>query len=148
MEESDFQITQALHSYFNVGDISQCFVTGLDSKTYLDMVGDSGNGQSKVQQGKIAINSEVDRIYLDTGSVITIEDNHLNRRIVLTSKGSQSAVVWNPWKALSVSSSDLKDDAYRYFLCVETTNAANDVVSVDSGGEYTLAVEYRIENLA
>jgi glucose-6-phosphate 1-epimerase len=39
---------------------------------------------------------------------------------------------------------DLQDDDYTRFVCVETTNAADDVVSVAAGGEFRLVAEYGV----
>ena len=39
---------------------------------------------------------------------------------------------------------DLEDDDYKRLLCVETTNAADDVVNVAAGGEFRLVAEYAL----
>lgn len=132
-------ITQALHTYFTVGDITQTTVQGLDGTTYIDKV---DNGKVKPQSGPVAIAEEVDRIYQGVPAELMIEDAALNRQIRLTATGNQTAVVWNPWVELSAKSGDLTDDAYQKFICVETTNAADDVVTVPPQGDYRLAVTY------
>jgi glucose-6-phosphate 1-epimerase len=73
-----------------------------------------------------------------------IDDPALQRQIRITSTGNQTAVVWNPWVEVSAKSGDLTDDAYQHFVCVETTNAADDVVTVPAQGEFRLAVTYAI----
>jgi D-hexose-6-phosphate mutarotase len=40
--------------------------------------------------------------------------------------------------------SDLADDAFRRFVCVETANAADDVVSVPAGETRTLQTRFVI----
>jgi len=136
-----FDITQALHTYFTVGDIAQTTVQGLDGTTYIDKV----DGQKvKPQSGPIAIAGEVDRIYQGVPSELMIVDGASDRRIRITSTGNQTAVVWNPWVEISKQSGDLTDDAYQQFVCVETTNAADDVVTVAPQSEYRLAVTYDI----
>ncbi|MEM6518178.1 MAG: D-hexose-6-phosphate mutarotase [Cyanobacteria bacterium P01_C01_bin.70] len=134
-----FDITQALHTYFAVGDITQTQVLGLDGTTYIDKVDDQ---KTKSQAGAVAIASEVDRIYQGVPSELTIQDDALDRQIRITSTGSQTAVVWNPWIEVSAKSGDLTDDAYQHFICVETTNAADDVVTVPAREEYRLAAIY------
>jgi len=39
---------------------------------------------------------------------------------------------------------DLEDDDYKRLLCVETTNAADDVVEVAPGGECRMVASYRV----
>ena len=141
MGDRPFDITQALHTYFTVGDITQVAVLGLDGKAYIDKV---DNQVVKLQDGPVVVAAEVDRIYQAVPSELTVVDQTLNRRIRITSTGNQTAVVWNPWAELSAQSGDLTDDAYQRFICVETTNAADDIVTVPAQGEFRLAVTYEI----
>ncbi|MBL8498931.1 D-hexose-6-phosphate mutarotase [Nitrosomonas sp. JL21] len=137
-----FTITQAFHTYFKVGDITRAKVLGLAGCDYLDKAG-GGNAQ-KHQTGDVTIGAEVDRIYLNVGNTLTIDDAALNRRIQITSKNSKTAVVWNPWEKIAKDMADLEDGDYKRLLCVETTNAANDVVEVAAGGECRLVANYRV----
>lgn len=138
-----FTITQALHTYFTVGDITQTQVLGLDGTSYIDKVDDQ---KVKSQSGEVEITAEVDRIYQSVPNELTIVDGALNRRIRINSSGNQTAVVWNPWIELSAKSGDLTNDDYTGFICVETTNAADDVITVPPQDEYRLAVTYEIGN--
>lgn len=138
-----FTITQALHTYFTVGDITQTQVLGLSGTSYIDKVDDK---KVKPQSGEVEITAEVDRIYQAVPNELTIVDGALNRRIRINSSGNQTAVVWNPWVELSAKSGDLTDDDYTRFICVETTNAADDVITVPPQDEYRLAVTYEIGN--
>ncbi len=135
-------ITQAFHTYFKVGDITRAKVSGLAGCDYLDKAG--GGSTQKQQTGDVTIDAEVDRIYLNVGNTLTIDDGALNRRIQITSQGSKTAVVWNPWEKISKDMADLEDDDYKRLLCVETTNAADDVREVAPGGECRLVAEYRV----
>ena len=138
-----FDITQALHTYFTVGDIAQTSVVGLDGTTYIDKVDGS---QVKPQSGPVEIAAEVDRIYQGVPSELIIQDAALGRRIRITSAGNQTTVVWNPWSEISVKMADLEDHDYTRFICVETTNAADDVVTVPAQGEFRLQVIYAIDS--
>jgi glucose-6-phosphate 1-epimerase len=130
-----FPITQALHTYFSVGDISQVKVSGLGGTEYLDKV---DGGQTKTQTGDITIAQEVDRVYLNVPSVLTIDDANLNRQINITSTGSKTAIVWNPWSEIAAKMADLGDADYKHFVCVETANAANEIITVAAGAEYRM----------
>ncbi len=135
-----FQITQALHSYLAVGDITHTAVHGLDGCRYIDKAKGAG-GSVKRQAGAVQINAEVDRIYTDAPASLAVVDGALQRRIDLHSQGSRTAVVWNPWVAIAAGMADLDDDGYQRFVCVETANAADEVITVPPGGEHRLAVE-------
>lgn len=137
-----FSITQAFHTYFKVGDISRTKVLGLADCEYIDKVG--GSNAQKKQSGDVTIDAEVDRIYLNVGNTLTIVDAALNRRIQITSQGSKTAVVWNPWEKIAKDMADLEDDDYKRLLCVETTNAADDVVEVAVEEESRLVTNYKI----
>ena len=139
--DKTFTISQALHTYFNVGDISKVSVEGLDNHDYLDK---AASGEQKQQQGAIEVNAEVDRIYLDAPSELIINDVALERRIHINTSGNKTAVVWNPWSDICAQMADLEDNAYQQFICVETTNAADDTVDIEPGGEYVLSAEYKV----
>lgn len=137
-----FSITQAFHTYFKVGDITRAKVLGLAGCDYLDKTG--GGSVQKHQTGDVIIDAEVDRIYLNVGNTLTIDDSVLNRRIQITSQGSKTAVVWNPWEKIAKDMADLEDADYQRLLCVETTNAATDVAEVAPGRECRLVASYRV----
>ena len=137
-----FSVTQAFHTYFKVGDISQINVLGLEGTDYIDK---TSNSAQKHQTGAVMIDTEVDRIYLGVQGQLVIDDAAMKRRIQITSRGSKTAVVWNPWEKISAEMGDLQDDDYRRLLCVETSNAATDVVEVAPQSEFRLVANYRVE---
>lgn len=134
-------ISQALHSYFRVGDITRASVLGLDGINYLDKASDSAR---KTQSGPLTISSEVDRIYTDTSGELSIDDAALERKITITSSGCSTTVVWNPWVEIAASMADLDDDDYLQMLCVETANAGPETVTIAAGDCYRLTAEYSI----
>ncbi len=137
-----FKITQALHTYFSIADISQTQLVGLDGVSYLDKVTDAD--QPKEQEGVITINEEVDRIYIDAPSQLTLLDTDSEHKVAIRSNGSNTTVVWNPWIDISKKSSDLSDDAYLRFICVETANAAKDVIAIEPNKSCTIEAEYTV----
>jgi len=137
-------ITQALHTYFHVGDIAAARVEGLDGCEYIDKV---DGGARRRQSGPVTIGGEVDRVYLGCPGEAVIVDEALQRRIRIGKSGSQSCVVWNPWAEKGAKFGDMGDDGYRRMLCVEATNAGDDVVTIASGRSFTLATEYSVESL-
>lgn len=138
--DAPFHITQALHSYFTVGDIAQTTVTGLDGCRYIDKAAGAG-GAVKQQADAVHIAAEVDRIYTGVPADLAVEDGALRRAVRIRSAGSHTAIVWNPWAAIAAGMADLKDDGYQRFVCVETANAADEVVTVAPGAEHCLVAQ-------
>jgi glucose-6-phosphate 1-epimerase len=135
-------IGQALHTYFRVGDISSVALFGLDNTWYLDKLDDY---KRKLQLGTVTIESEIDRIYLDTIAECVIEDRSLDRNIIINKCGSHSTVVWNPWHDSSIRMGDMGEDGYRKMLCVESSNAADDVVTIRPGKSHHLWVQFEVQ---
>jgi glucose-6-phosphate 1-epimerase len=136
-----FDVTQAMHTYFAIADIGDVRIAGLDGKTYLDKPRDFAADR---QHGPVRFDGEVDRIYQAVTYPLTIDDRGNQRRIAIDAEHSQTAVVWNPGPAISAAMGDLDDDAYRRFVCVETANAADEVVTVPPGQACHIRSRYRI----
>ena len=137
--DKPFDITQALHTYFKIGDISQVRVVNLEDTSYLDKV---DGGKNKTQTGDVTFDSECDRIYLDVPSQLIIDDMALGRKIKITAANSNTAIVWNPGSKISASMADLGDLDYQKFVCVETANAANEIITIAPGNDYNLTANY------
>ena len=137
-------IGDALHTYFEVSDVSEVAIHGLDGIPYIDKVGGSAQKQ---QAGPVSIYQEVDRIYFNTGHDCVIEDPAWKRRIRIAKLGSHSTVVWNPWIEKANKMGDLGENGYLNMLCVESTNAADDVVTIAPKQEHHLWVRYSVEAL-
>ena len=131
-----FTLTQALHSYFCVGDIAQTSVQGLDGTDYLDKVQDFALAR---QTGPLEFRGETDRIYINTRADCRIEDRLWQRRLQVAKTGSSSTVVWNPGREREQTLPDMAAGAYRGMLCVETCNAGPDQISVAPGCAHTLS---------
>jgi D-hexose-6-phosphate mutarotase len=144
MGESDFAITEALHTYFAVSSIGQIEVNGLHGAHFHDKAAGWTEGD---QTGAISFGEEVDRVYVNTPERCTIVDAGFKRRIHIAKLGSQSTVVWNPWAARAAQMGDLGQDGWKRFVCVESANALENAVTVPTGKSHTLAVEYRVESL-
>jgi len=136
-------IGDALHTYFEVGDIRRLAIHGLEGCPYLDKV----DGSRRMQQsGPVTISAETDRIYLDSTADCVIEDPVLRRRIRITKRGSRATVVWNPWIDKAAKMGDFGENGYLNMVCVESANAADDAVTIAPGGMHHLWVRYQVES--
>lgn len=137
-----FTLTEALHTYFEVGDVRRVAVHGLDGLSYLDKV---ENMARKRQSGPVTLGGEVDRIYLESTADCIIDDPVLNRRIRIAQHGGRSTIVWNPWVEKAEKMGDLGEDGYLQMICVESGNAAENVAQIAPGAEHRLDVTYSVE---
>ncbi|MNZ69037.1 putative glucose-6-phosphate 1-epimerase [compost metagenome] len=137
-------ISQALHSYFAASDVREVQVEGVDGLGYIETLAD---WEQRVQQGNLGFAGETDRIYLQAPEQLSIVDPNWNRRIRLSSSGSRSAVIWNPWIARAAELPDMADDGWQRMLCIETANVWDDVVTLAPGATHSLSVSIASENL-
>ncbi|MCK9373802.1 MAG: D-hexose-6-phosphate mutarotase [Sulfuricurvum sp.] len=136
------ELTQALHTYFAVGDISQTVITGLEGYTYADK---TDGGTEKIQSGPLCIDAETDRIYPFDGGDIIIHDESLKRTIRITCEGSKTAVVWNPWSRVCEEKNDLSADDYKKMVCIETANTGDEIITLLPAKSHRLRALYVVE---
>lgn len=93
-----FSFAAALHTYYLVDQIGQVSIKG-------------------VQQGALAIDDKLDRIYRDVDGPITLSAGSCTLHLKHT--GFTDAVVWNPGAADGAALADLGEGEYRRFVCIE-----------------------------
>ena len=137
-------ITEALHSYFSVGDVRQTSVLGLEGSAYLDTAG----GQ-RVERGPsrqpVTFSAETDRQYRDRSQTTVIVDPVLKRRIRVHKSGSGTTVVWNPWIEKAHRMEDFGDEEWPGMVCVETANAGEAAVTVAPGATHGMEATISVE---
>ena len=140
-----FLVGEAFHTYFNISDIANITVKGLQDTLFADKV---FGYERRLQRGDITFNGEFDRVYLNTTSDSVIEDTGLNRQIRIGTSRSQSTIVWTPWAGKAEQMADMgTKDEWRTTVCVETGNALDNAVVISPNKTHTLAVEYSVEEL-
>ncbi|UNG18492.1 D-hexose-6-phosphate mutarotase [Stutzerimonas zhaodongensis] len=142
--DTTIALSQALHGYFAISDIHQVTVEGLDGRPYIETLDD---WQQRQQQGDLVFGGETDRIYLDLPSRLSLRDPDLKRQILLETRGSRSAILWNPWIAKAQRLSQFADDAWQRMLCIETANVMDDVIQLEPSASHTLSVSISAESI-
>lgn len=130
----DAIITEALHSYFLVGDIKKVRVEGLAGIPFVE----NAKQDSAASESPLILQNWMDRIYTDTEGEIRIKDESLNRTIVVQREGSKSVVVWNPWDEGAQGIADLPDAAWHDYICVETANISTNHVTLAPGESHSM----------
>ncbi len=130
-----FRITQALHNYLAVRDVTAIRILGLEEAPYMDKANHYTLNQ---ERAPITICGETNRIYTNTSAECLLDDPLWPRRLRIGKGGSRTTVVWNPWIENARRMPDFGDDEYRGMVCVETANAGPEVITVPPGAAHTL----------
>jgi len=94
LSEQPFLIGEGYHTYFQISDIENIEVTGLENKIYSD----KARGYKKfTQEDQIKFDAEFDRVYLNTKDTCVIHDKGFDRKIIVQKENSESTVIWTPW---------------------------------------------------
>lgn len=133
-ESEDFMITQALHSYFCVSDISHAKIKNLDKKPYFDAL----LRKTFSQKGDVTFEKEVDRVYQEVDTTVVLEDK--KRDIYVNNSGSSSVVIWNPWCEKATRLAGMRTEDYKEFVCIESANAFDDFRVIKAGETHSLKV--------
>jgi len=135
--DKPFSITSAFHGYYNISAIQDITISGLENAGYIDKV---DGFKVKKQNGHSQIVCRTVSYLPFRSTECIIVDPGFKRNIRIRKSGSSSTVVWNPWKEKAESMSDLGDDGYLRFVCVEAANAGGDIVHIPPGGEHRLGL--------
>jgi D-hexose-6-phosphate mutarotase len=139
-----FELGEALHTYLQISDVANMTIQGLANCEYLDKVQDFARF---TQKDGIVIESEVDRVYVNTTADCVIEDKGLKRAIRIAKQGSKSTVVWNPWTEKAEKMGDFGPQLHRDMVCVESGNALENVITLAPGETHKLVAVYSVEKL-
>ncbi len=111
-----FSFSSALHSYWAVHDLEKMTIDGLQKTRFSDYTTDLM--QSGVQsEATLRCRDKIDRIYHHIGGDVHLYDG--TRQLHLQQQGFADAVVWNPGAADAAALSDLADDEFQRFICIE-----------------------------
>lgn len=130
-------ITEALHNYVRVSDVTGVRVEGLAGLTYLDKFDDA---KEVVQQGDWTLPADParsDRLYPDARGHYRLVDEGYQRVIEVSVRAGATAVVWNPGAQVADGMADVGSH-WPEFLCVEAANAGPNIVEIPAGGTHTM----------
>lgn len=125
LSDESFEYTCALHSYYNISSLENISIRGLQGAHYHSQL---EPGEFIQESPKIEILKPETRHYHNTEASCIIEDTIFERKILIDKVGSKITTVWNPGKEACATISDIPDDGYLNFVCVEAVNAFDDVI--------------------
>ena len=132
----------ALHSYYRVADVTRVHISGLEGAPFVERAS-GATQESRVEQEPIRFAGEVDRIYEDAPSRVTLVDEVTGGSLLLESVGAGSWVVWNPHITKAAAMADFGDDEWRTMVCVEPAALHGGTVWLEPGECHTLVVAVR-----
>ena len=141
--ELDFEYTCALHSYFEVSEISHISIYGLKDTKYHHSFAPEVFTQ---EEDLLEIKQEENRYYFDTEATCLIEDLAYQRKIEVGKTGSKVTVVWNPGEENCTNMADVPDNGYQKFVCVEAVNSLDDVVRLSPQQSHETSVVLGIQS--
>jgi glucose-6-phosphate 1-epimerase len=136
--EAPFRFEEALHSYFQVGDARAVALRGLEGSRYLDKL--EGFAEKRAPGEPLTFAGPIDSVHLDTEATCEVEDIVHGRTLAIHKSNSRSTVVWNPWIEGSKRYSDLGDEDWAHFVCVETANVGANAVQLAAGASHTMGL--------
>ena len=122
LDDHEVTLTQALHSYFPIGDIHKLSASGFNGSQYIEF----GEGPFQQTADTVEFTKETDRVYTHLAPQQTLHTPHGS--IVVSRENSHSAVLWNPWIAKSARLSRFNNDDYLTMVCLEAANVLEDKV--------------------
>jgi glucose-6-phosphate 1-epimerase len=145
IDDTPLVFEEALHAYYSVSDVRQIEVSGVGDTDYLDRAHQAV--RKHLAAGAVRFTGETDQLHLNTQAAVTISDPGWQRRIVIEKRGSDSTVVWNPWRVNASALADLGAEAWPHFVCVEPANAAENAVTLAPGGVHRMGIMVRLERV-
>jgi len=134
-----FHFTQALHSYFATSDIDNVLIHGVEETPFIDLADDH---KKKQESDLLLIDRILNRIYEPTDQACALSDEGAKRKIHIDKEGSRATTIWNPGKESGLH--DLPGDDYRRFVCIETCNAGQDTITLESGASHHITQKITI----
>ncbi|WP_415888169.1 D-hexose-6-phosphate mutarotase [Neptuniibacter sp. SY11_33] len=135
-----FSYTSALHSYLQIGHVSETAIEGLETVEYIDTL---ENWQVKQSNSAIDISAETDRIYPNIPAQVAIKDKQMRRQIVMSADNLPDMVVWNPWIDKSKRLSHFADNDYENMVCLENASVLDNAVDLAPGSDSISKVSIR-----
>lgn len=139
---SEMQYSAALHTYFKVGSADSVSIEGLSGFNFYP----NGSTERRIQKDPYyTLDGFVDRCYVHHAQDCIIHDVSMERSIRAGKMGSNTTVLWNPWENGAKLISDMPDDGYQEFVCVEAANNFDDTIVLQPGNVHSTSVILEVD---
>ncbi|MBE2896394.1 D-hexose-6-phosphate mutarotase [Pasteurellaceae bacterium HPA106] len=114
----------ALHTYYNVGDITQTTLFGLPDAAF------NNAAQKDVSvPSPLLLTGAFDGIFSAEQHITHIDDKAQNRIVEVEHINASDIVVWNPWEN---TPSQMRPEGYQTMICVETARIRHKLVQKEA----------------
>ena len=138
--DQPFSFAAALHTYLRVKDVHDAEIIGLHGSRYRESR--APEQFTTDDQATILVRGEIDRLYVDAPTRVTLRDG--DRALAITTTNFPDVVIWNPGTEKAAAMKDMEPEGERRMLCIEAA-AAQRPVRLEAGsswsGTQTLAAE-------
>lgn len=139
----DIEITEALHTYFNVSDVNKVSVNGVQGSTEHDTLQSPPAVSSR--EASIDMQAPMDSVFTNQTSALMIDDSIKGRQIKIEKAHADSTIVWNPGPEIVKGFADIADDDWSGFICVEAGNVFDNKVFIPAGEKHTMQLFLSVE---
>src|SRR5690606_24117064 len=98
-------------------------------------------GRRRRQDGPVELDGETDRVY-DRSAPVVVEDRAGTVHHAVRPAGAAQTVVWNPWAEKAAALTDLGDEEWVRFVCVETVARGDHALTVAAGDTVEVSCEF------
>ena len=126
--EQAFPFSAALHTYYNIDQLSAARIEGLQHVRYSD---DTPQDALQTEE-HLQFADKLDRIYYQLPGPLSLHAGAAT--LQMAQQGFTDAVVWNPGAQDAAALSDLADDEYPRFICIEPALIQPDLLA--AGAEW------------
>lgn len=139
----DLPLTQALHTYFAVGDAAAVVIEGLDGARFRD---NTDGGRDTRQHGALRPGAETIALFDEAPATATLVDPVLRRRTMVRRTAGRSTIVWQPGLSVAKLADVPADQAHR-FVCIESGDIGAAAQPVAPAGAARIAATYEVDPL-
>ncbi|QPK81676.1 D-hexose-6-phosphate mutarotase [Schaalia sp. ZJ405] len=142
-DDHAFIFEESLHMYVAVGDIKDVTINGLRGARFFD----KARGQKwRTQFEELALVRTTNSVY-SSAHTLMLTDPRWLRRIIIEKHGSNSTIVWNPWRDGAAVIDDLNDSDWMQFICIDAGNVGENALTLQPGESHVMDLTVRVEML-
>lgn len=134
----DIEITEALHTYFNIAEAAGLLISGVQSSVEYDTLQRPISAVNRSQP--ITLAPPMDSVFTNQLNELTIHDAQNGRNILIEKQQASSTVVWNPGPEVIKGFADLPEQSWTRFVCVEAGNVFENAITISAGQQHHMSM--------
>ena len=132
----DIEITEALHTYFNVAESAGLLISGVENTTEHNTLVKPIESAKRSQA--ITLTPPMDSVFTNQTTDLVIHDQKNRRKILIEKQQAASTVVWNPGPEIIKGFADVPEACWTDFVCVEAGNVFENAITIPAGEKHAM----------